>query len=247
MSKISNERFNEILREEIARERNKQKELNEIFGLGGVLGGFADSIASGDGMIGGAIKQKIAASILKSFGLSDPAAVEVFSQIIQQFTLDDLKTIWKGGAEQCPFATEKIFMGLCQVLGSQVHEKIINATNELPVIGIFSTWLGGGGVLNRATSALTSERLQIEFSDPNTPIGGWMHANVLPPLESRVCEVITDFQNKSMTDIALGREGSTPTTDLGGADSAPDLDIDADSAPDLDIDTDNQNYSFPSS
>jgi hypothetical protein len=49
-----------------------------------------------------------------------------------------------------------------------------------------------------------------------------MHANVLPPLEKKVCEVITDFQTKSMVDIALGREGDTPAA-AGDAPSAATL------------------------
>lgn len=238
MSKISNERFNEILREEIARERKELQELNELFGAGSFLSGLTGSIMSGDGLFGGAIKQKIADSILKSMGVSDPNARLLFAEIIEQLSLEEMKEIWKGGPEACPTATDTIFRALCEVLGRKIHDKVLNASSEIPVIGVFSSWLGGGGLLNRATSALTAEFISNQLSDESTPIGGWMHSNVKPPLETKICAVIADFQSKSMVDIALGREGSAAgAAELGGADSAPDLDIDAD----------DQNYSFPSS
>jgi len=230
MSKITKERLNEILREEIARERNEQIAINELFGLGSFGSGFIDSISSGDGIFGGAIKEKILASLLKSMGMTDQSAINVFSQILQQFTLTDLKSIWQGGAEQCPLATEKIFQGLCQVLGKEIHDKLVSATSEVPVIGVFSTWLGGGGLLNRATSALSSETIQIQLSSPDTQVGGWMHANILPPLTEKVCSVITEFQSKSMVDIALGREGTVAAAAVGGADVDIDTDIDADAS-----------------
>lgn len=229
MSKITKERLNEILREEIARERNEQKELHELLGFNvPVIDGMIDSIGSGDGIFGGAIKQKIAASFLKSVGMTDPSAISIFSQIMEQFTLTDLKTIWKGGAEQCPLATRKIFQGLCEVLGEKLHEKVMRSGDEIPVIGILTTFMGGSGIISRATNALSSEFIQGQLSDSNTQIGGWMHANVLPPLTEKVCTIITDFQSKSMADIALGREGTVAAAAVGGADVDIDTDIDAD-------------------
>ena len=219
MSKITKERFNEILREEIARERNKQKELNEIFGLGDLGSGILGSIGGGEGVFGGAIKQKIASSILKSFGMTDGPAVEVFSQIIEQFTLEELKMIWKGGVEQCPLATRKIFQALCEIMGKELYKKVLSASSDIPGLGAITGWLGGGGLLNQVGFGLTSEFIENQLSDANTPIGGWMHANVLPPLEIKVCKVITDFQTKSMTDIALGREGDAPAAASGDAPS----------------------------
>lgn len=232
MSKISNERFNEILREEIARERKELQELNEVFGAGSFLSGLTGSIMSGDGLFGGAIKQKIADSILKSMGVSDPNTRLLFAEIIEQLSLEDMKTIWKGGPEACPMATDRIFRALCEILGVKIHNKILAASSEIPVIGAFSSWLGGDGLLNRATSALTKEKISNMLSgDEPGPIGDWMHSNVKPPLEEKLCEVIADFQSKSMLDIALGREGSAAgAADLGGAESAPDLDIDADAS-----------------
>ena len=231
MSKISNERFNEILREEIARERKELQELNELFGAGSFLGGLGDSIMSGDNFIGGAIKQKIADSILKSMGVSDPGARLLFSEIIEQLSLEEMKEIWKGGPEACPMATNIIFMALCEILGRKIHDKILSASSEIPVIGVFSSWLGGGGLLNRAAGALTAEIISDQLSSQDTQIGGWMHSNVKPPLEEKLCAVIADFQSKSMVDIALGRDGSAgATAELGGADSAPVPNIDADAS-----------------
>jgi hypothetical protein len=210
MSTISKERFNEILREEITRERAELQELNEWFG-GDLASGFLDKISRGEGIIGGAIKQKIAASILASFGMADGAARHLLSQVIQQLTLDDMKRIWKGGVEECDFATEKIFAALCQFLGAEIHEKIVSGVSDIPGIGALAGWLGGGGLINKALFGLSSEAIQIQLSSADTQVGGWMHANVLPPLTKKVCEVLKSFQSKSALDIALGRDGDVPS------------------------------------
>jgi hypothetical protein len=95
----------------------------------------------------------------------------------------------------------------------------MRAGDDIPVIGMFTSWLGAGGILNRATNALSSEFIQDQLSEADTPIGGWMHANVLPPLTTKVCEVIASFQSKSMSDIALGRDG-----DASSDNTVPDSD-----------------------
>ena len=215
MSTISKERFNEILREEIVREREEQKVLNEFFGMGDFASGVMGTIGRGEGIFGGAIKQKIADLILIKLDVKDPNVRLILSEIIEQLTVADIKQIYQGGADQCDFATEKIFKALCETAGRKLYELGLNALSDIPEIGAIAGWLGGGGALNQAAFGLTAEAIEEQLSDPNTAIGGWMHANVLPPLREKVCKIVEDVQGAGIKDIALGKETGSVT------DSAP--------------------------
>jgi len=222
MSTISKERFNEILREEIVREREEQKELNEFFGLDDLKNA---AIEKTSGMFTGATKQKIADMILFKLGVLDPNARMILSQVIEQLSLNDMKVILKGGPERCDVATEIIFRALCEVLGRKLFEVSRDALTDVPEIGGAIKWLGGSGTLNQAVFGLTSEAIENQLSDPNTVAGEWMHVNVLPRLREKICTLLTDTKGVNIKDLALGKLSSagaaasdfaTPTS--GGTD-----------------------------
>ena len=221
---MSRERFNEILREEIVREREEQKELNEFFGLnlGDLKNAAVEKISD---VVSDGSKQRIADMILFKLGVLDPNVRDLLSQVIEQISVSDIRVILKGGPEQCDVATRIIFRALCEVIGGKLFEESRDMLTDVPEIGGAMEWLGNPGALNRTLSGLTSEAIENQLSDPDTVLGEWMHVNVLPHLREKICTLLTDIKGADIKDLVLGKLSSaaaaasdfeTPT--FGGTD-----------------------------